>query len=236
MCPPRSTSSSATALVTLLERDPAWNNVASSAPPAAAAQATEAQLTELKTGVAEETIAFVPTGEVIVASGDKGGKEATARLRKIDGDYTEQVNADLQQREADEARAVEQKIGDYYAACMDEKLVESRGLEPLRPDLERIAALKDKRSLPALVADLQGADVDVLFGFGVIQDFKDSSRVIATTAQGDKGRGKATGSLRFFDAPIRATQLIESGTTQSASTPAAEPVSKQKAQALAPQQ
>lgn len=31
-------------------------------------------------------------------------------------------------------------------------------------------------------------------------------------------------------------QLIESGTTQSASTPAAEPVSKQKAQALAPQQ
>ena len=83
--------------------------------------------------------------------------------------------------------AVEQKIGDYYAACMDEKLVESRGLEPLRPDLERIAALKDKRSLPALVADLQGVDIDVLFGFGVIQDFKDSNRAIATTAQGGMG-------------------------------------------------
>ena len=72
---------------------------------AAAAQATEALLAALKTGVAEETIAFAPTGEVVVAAGDKGGKEATARLRKIVGEYTEQVNADLQQREADEARA-----------------------------------------------------------------------------------------------------------------------------------
>ncbi len=83
--------------------------------------------------------------------------------------------------------AVEQKIGDYYAACMDEKMVESRGLEPLRPDLERIAALKDKRGLPALVADLQEADVDALFGFGAIQDFKDSTRVLAVTTQGGMG-------------------------------------------------
>ena len=62
------------------------------------------KLAELKTGVAEETIAFAPTGEVVVAAGDKGGKDATARLRKIVGDYTEQVNADLQQREADELK------------------------------------------------------------------------------------------------------------------------------------
>ena len=40
------------------------------------------------------------TGEVIVAAGDKGGKEATARLRKVVSAYSEQVNADLQQREA----------------------------------------------------------------------------------------------------------------------------------------
>ena len=36
-------------------------------------------LAELKSGVATETIAFEPTGEVVVAAGDKGGKEATAR-------------------------------------------------------------------------------------------------------------------------------------------------------------
>src|SRR5690348_17285783 len=82
---------------------------------AAAAQETQAALSELKSTAATETIAFAPTGEVVVAAGDKGGKEATARLRKIVGDYTEQVNAGLQQREADEARAVEQKIEDLRA-------------------------------------------------------------------------------------------------------------------------
>src|SRR5918994_3656823 len=87
----------------------------------AAAQELEARLAELKTGTAEETIAFGPTGEVIVASGEKGGKEATARLRKTVAEHTEQGNAELQQREADEARAVEQKIEDLRAG-MDEAI------------------------------------------------------------------------------------------------------------------
>ncbi len=86
---------------------------------AAVAQVAQAALAALKAGVAEETIAFAPTGEVIVAAGDKGGKEATARLRKVVGDYTEQVNVELQQREADEARAVEQKIEDLRAGMED---------------------------------------------------------------------------------------------------------------------
>src|SRR6187401_435023 len=92
---------------------------------AALAQVTQAALAELKSGVAAETIAFEPTGEVVVAAGEKGGKEATARLRKIVGEYTEQVNADLQQREADEARAVEQKVDDLRAA-MDDTLRQER--------------------------------------------------------------------------------------------------------------
>src|SRR5829696_3128983 len=92
---------------------------------AALAQVSQAALAELKTGVAAETIAFEPTGEVIVAAGEKGGKEATARLRKVVGEYTEQVNADLQQREADEARAVEQKIEDLRSA-MDDTLRQER--------------------------------------------------------------------------------------------------------------
>jgi DNA-directed RNA polymerase subunit beta' len=86
---------------------------------AEAAQATAAQLSELKTSVAEESIVFVPTGEVVVAAGDKGGKEATARLRKLVGEFTEQVNAELQQRIADEERAVEQKIEDLKASMTD---------------------------------------------------------------------------------------------------------------------
>src|SRR5882724_13615687 len=47
--------------------------------------------------------------------------------------------------------ANEQKIGDYYAACMDEGAVEALGAKPLAPTLAEIAALKGKRELAAWV-------------------------------------------------------------------------------------
>jgi DNA-directed RNA polymerase subunit beta' len=90
-----------------------------------AAQAVEAQLAALKTGEAEDTIVFAPTGEVVVAAGAKGGKEATAALRKIVSAETERVTAELQQRERDEERAVEQKIADLSAG-VDETLRSER--------------------------------------------------------------------------------------------------------------
>src|SRR4029079_15016608 len=88
---------------------------------AAAAQATEPLLAELKTGVAEETIAFAPTGEVVVAAGDKGGKDALNKLRKIATAETERVTAELAPRATDEERLTEQRIQDLQSA-MDETL------------------------------------------------------------------------------------------------------------------
>ena len=86
---------------------------------AAAAQETAALLAGLKTAVTEASIVFAPTGEVVVPAEEKGGKDATARLRRIVGDYSEQVNGDLQRGIADEERAVEQKIEDLKAAMAD---------------------------------------------------------------------------------------------------------------------
>src|SRR5205823_262258 len=83
-----------------------------------AAQAVEAQLAGMK-GAAAETIAFAPTGEVVVAAGDSAGKEATARLRKIVAAESERVNQELQQRERDEERGTEQKIADLQASLQD---------------------------------------------------------------------------------------------------------------------
>ncbi len=88
---------------------------------AAAAQVVEARLAELKASTAEETIVFEPTGEVIVAAGDKGGKVATARLRSVVSAETERANEAIQSRERDEALAVDQKVADLRAA-MDETL------------------------------------------------------------------------------------------------------------------
>jgi len=119
-----------------------------------AAQAVEARLAELK-GPAEETLAFEPTGEVVVAAGSSRGKEATARLRKIVGAETERVNAELQQRERDEERAVDQKVEDLKAA-IDETLRNERqqlqeqaqGLkEELRGRRDEIEALKPMQTL-----------------------------------------------------------------------------------------
>jgi putative endopeptidase len=48
--------------------------------------------------------------------------------------------------------AVQQKVGDYFASCMDEDGVNRAGLTPLKPMLERIEKLSDKSQLPELIA------------------------------------------------------------------------------------
>ncbi|MBI2776943.1 MAG: DNA-directed RNA polymerase subunit beta', partial [Chloroflexi bacterium] len=112
---------------------------------AVAAQAVEAQLTTLKSGVAEDTIVFAPTGEVIVASGDKGGKEAIARLRAVVGAETERVTEEIQTRERDEATAVDQKVGDLRAAMEDTLRAEKEKLqEQAQGTKEEIKRLRDE--------------------------------------------------------------------------------------------
>jgi endothelin-converting enzyme/putative endopeptidase len=89
--------------------------------------------------------------------------------------------------------AEEQKIGDYYAACMDEAAIDKLGAAPLKPGLDRIAGLKSKAELPAELARLHPEDVGSflgrapLFSFGSDQDAKNSSEFIAEVDQGGLG-------------------------------------------------
>jgi endothelin-converting enzyme/putative endopeptidase len=83
--------------------------------------------------------------------------------------------------------AVEQKIGDYYAACMDEQTIDRKWIEPIRPQLDRIAALQAKSELASEVARLHRMGAEVLFNFGSSQDFKNSKQVIAQADQGGLG-------------------------------------------------
>ena len=83
--------------------------------------------------------------------------------------------------------ATTQKIGDYFAACMDEKGIQARGLAPVEPELARIRALKDKSELAALIAHLQRNGIGGMFEFGSGQDFKNSDMVIAQADQGGLG-------------------------------------------------
>jgi putative endopeptidase len=83
--------------------------------------------------------------------------------------------------------AVTQKIGDYYAACMDVNAIDAQGLKPLEPVLERIRNLKDKAQLAAEIARLHDRGISALFDFGSGQDFKNSKEVIAQLDQGGLG-------------------------------------------------
>jgi putative endopeptidase len=80
--------------------------------------------------------------------------------------------------------ANEQKIGDYYQACMDDSAIEKAGVGPLDPQMKGIAALKSKGDLAKETIHLHHSGIQVLFGFGSDQDFKDASQVIAVADQG----------------------------------------------------
>jgi len=83
--------------------------------------------------------------------------------------------------------STEQKVGDFYASGMDEKLINRVGIGPLSPELDAIAGIKTLADLQKVVADLQLLGVDAMFGFGEMQDFKDSSQVIGVAGQGGIG-------------------------------------------------
>ena len=86
--------------------------------------------------------------------------------------------------------ATNQKIGDYYAACMDEKAVEAAGVKPLQPYLAEIDALTSKTDLAQVVADRAFSlpyRRSTLFRFSSNQDAKDSSQIIAESDQGGLG-------------------------------------------------
>ena len=81
----------------------------------------------------------------------------------------------------------EQKIGDFYESCMDEKGIEAAGIGPIQPDLDEIEKIGNVKDLENEVARLQGYGVGALFELGSIQDFKNSSQVIGDLDQGGLG-------------------------------------------------
>jgi putative endopeptidase len=81
----------------------------------------------------------------------------------------------------------EQKIGDYYASCMDTAAIDKAGLAPIQPELNRIAAIKSRDELAPEIAHLQRISVNSFFALSADQDFKDATREIAVMDQGGLG-------------------------------------------------
>ncbi len=82
-----------------------------------------------------------------------------------------------QRRTPDPKRTpLEQKYGDFYAACMNTELADKKGVAPLQPTLDTINSFSDKKQLAAVLGTLEIKDgISGLFDFGVGQDQKDST-------------------------------------------------------------
>jgi len=80
--------------------------------------------------------------------------------------------------------AVDQEIGDFYGACMDEKAVNSKGIAELKPELDRLDAVKDKQGLIDELARVHMIGASSLFSFYAQSDLHNADQVIAYIDQG----------------------------------------------------
>jgi putative endopeptidase len=123
---------------------------------------------------------------------------------KLDDDLRPQLRAIIEAAAKSPHRTGSdaQRIGDFYASFMDEKKADALGLTPLNAELARIAAIKDKAELPAMMAHLGQLGVRVPYDFGIHQDAKDSTKYVADLSQGGLGLPDRDYYLKADDAKL----------------------------------
>lgn len=85
------------------------------------------------------------------------------------------------------AAAGAHKIAELYASFMDETRLEALGATPLAEELRRVAALKSKRAIPALIAHLNQIGTAAPYDLAVEQDARDSSKYAVNIGQSGLG-------------------------------------------------
>jgi putative endopeptidase len=102
---------------------------------------------------------------------------------------TQHSIAEKAAKDADHAKtgSIEQKIGWFYRSGMDDAAVEKAGFAPIKPDLDRIDALKSTADIVAWITDAAAQGQGELFQIGVLPDFKNAATQIAYAFQGGLG-------------------------------------------------
>ena len=96
-----------------------------------------------------------------------------------------------------------QQIGDLYDSFMDEAKLEQLGLTPLKGEFDRVAALKDKKDIPALIAHYNRLGIAAPIDFGVHQDNKDSTKYVVDFGQSGLGLPDRDYYLKKDDAKMK---------------------------------
>jgi putative endopeptidase len=83
--------------------------------------------------------------------------------------------------------SIDQLIGDFYGACMDESRVNQAGATPIKPMLGEIDAIKDQADLQRMLLRLADLGVQAPFGVNAASDNHNPSQVIADVQAGGLG-------------------------------------------------
>jgi len=94
--------------------------------------------------------------------------------------------AGLEARDSASLNPEEKQIRDLYDAFTDTKTIEARGLDPIKPDLARIAALKTPEDVARLMGD-PAFPASSLFGSAISPDAKNSNAYVVTVTQAGLG-------------------------------------------------
>jgi len=89
---------------------------------------------------------------------------------------------------AKDRTAVQQKVGDYFGACMNTAAIDALGVKPIQPTLDKLDALKTRAELIAELTTLNHAEMgSFFFNSGTDQDAADSSTIVVEVGAGGLG-------------------------------------------------
>jgi len=82
---------------------------------------------------------------------------------------------------------IEQQLGDYFASCMNEPLIDAVGVAPLSPLLEDIGSVQDAKGLSRLIRKLHELAIPAPFAVAGASDYHDPENVVMNIAAGGLG-------------------------------------------------
>ena len=136
---------------------------------------------------------------------DKASWGSFAKLRD---DIQPQLRAIIEGAANDKNKAAgsdAERIGDFYASFMDEARLEQVGVTPLKGELAKVAAITDKKQLPALISHFNKIGVSAPYTFAIHQDNKDSTKYVADLYQEGLGLPDRDYYLKADDAKMADT-------------------------------
>jgi len=124
---------------------------------------------------------------------------------KLVEDIQPQLRQIIEEAAKSAGTAEQKRIGDFYASFMDEARLEQLGTAPIQPELARIAALSDKKQLPALFAYHNRHNFAAPMDMGIHQDNKDSTKYVIDFVQSGLGMPDRDYYLKKGDAKMAET-------------------------------